>query len=189
MRKAVFLDRDGVINEEVEYLHTIQDLRVISGVAEGIHKLNKEGFLVIVITNQPVIARGWLTLEGLEEIHQEIGKRIGLKGAVIDAFYHCPHHPDGSLVEYKVVCECRKPGIKMITDATHVFDIDIAKSFLVGDHTRDIMAGKNAGLKTVAVLTGYGAKDGKYPVVADFIAKDLEAAADIIIKENQSNAQ
>lgn len=182
MKPAVFLDRDGVINKEIDVLKNIRELRILPNVAEAIKAMNKLGFLVIVVTNQPVVARGWLSEKQLDEIHAVLLYRLGEKGARIDATYYCPHHPDANLVKYRVKCRCRKPNIGMIKTATADFDIDLKKSFMIGDSTRDILAGRRAGLKTILVETGYGGKDGKYDVKPDFIAKNLLAAVKIIKK-------
>jgi len=182
MKKAVFLDRDGVINKEVDVLRSFKQLRLLPGVAQAIRQLNKLSFLIIIVTNQPVIARGWLTEEEVDAIHNVLIKRLVQKGARIDVIYYCPHHPNANLKKYRRHCRCRKPNIGLIKKAVEKFKINVKKSFMVGDSTRDILAGKCAGLKTILVKTGYGGKDGKYSVKSDFVSKNLMEAVSIIKK-------
>jgi mannose-1-phosphate guanylyltransferase / phosphomannomutase len=184
-RPAVFLDRDGTINEEVDVLRDVKKLRLIRNAGKAITEINRLGYLAIVITNQPVIARGWLTHEGLGEVHDALRSKLARSGARLDAIYYCPHHPNANLPEYRKVCKCRKPGIKMFQDAAKDFDIDMKKSYMVGDHTRDILSGKNAGVTTIMVATGHGGKDGANEVTADYDAKDLLAAVGIIKKQDR----
>jgi histidinol-phosphate phosphatase family protein len=178
--RAVFLDRDGTINKEVNVLRSLKQLRILPGAGAAIKKLNRLGFLVIVVTNQPVVARGWLTKKEVDEIHTVMVKRVGKSGAKIDAIYYCPHHPEANLKKYRLTCRCRKPNIGMVLSAAKKFGVNLRKSFMVGDSTRDILTGKRAGLKTVLVKTGYAGLDGKYRVEPDFTAKDLRSAANII---------
>lgn len=182
MTKAVFLDRDGVINREVDVLRDIKQLKLLPSAAGAIKKINKLGFLAVVITNQAVVARGWLTEKEVDEIHAVLIKRLGRKSAKLDAIYYCPHHPNANLKKYRIKCSCRKPNPGLIKKAQKALKIDMKKSFMVGDTTRDILAGKRAGLKTILVKTGYAGKDGKYKVEPDFTAKNLMAAAKIIEK-------
>ncbi len=180
MTKAVFLDRDGTINREVGNLRRIRDLRILPGVARAIKQLNDLGFLTIVITNQPVVSRGWVTEREVDEIHAVIARRIGKHGAKLDAVYFCPHHPDAQVKKYKLHCACRKPNVGMIKDAMKKFKIDMRKSFMIGDTTRDILTGKRAKLTTILVKTGYKGMDGKYNMKPDFVAKNLTDAVKII---------
>ena len=179
-RKAVFLDRDGVINREVDNLESIKQLRLLPHAAAAIRRINRLGFLVIIATNQPVISRGWLTEKGLEKIHKELLRRLAAKGAEIDEIYYCPHHPNANLEKYRVRCRCRKPNTGMIRAAVKRFGINLKKSFIIGDSTRDILAGKRAKLKTILLMTGYAGKDGKYNVKPGFTAKNLGEAVKII---------
>ena len=185
LQKAVFLDRDGVINREVDNLKNIKQLRLLPNTAASVKRLNCLGFLIIVITNQPVIARGWLTEEGLWRIHRELMRRLAVKGAKIDEIYYCPHHPNANLKKYRLICQCRKPNIGLIKKAVKKFKIDLKKSFMVGDSARDILAGQRAKIKTILVKTGYAGKDGKYNVKPDFIAKNLLSAVNIIKKHTK----
>lgn len=150
-RKAIFLDRDGVINEEVDLLCNPTQLKLIQGASEAIRNINQSGNLAIIITNQPVIARNLCTLEQLDLIHQTLETMLGKDHAWVDAIYYCPHHPDGGYAEerkeYKTNCECRKPKPGMILQAASDWNIDISKSIIIGDRKSDIEAGKAAGLK------------------------------------------
>lgn len=152
-KKCVFLDRDGVINFDDGHLNNIKEFRLINGVEKLIKKLNDEGYLVICVTNQPVIARGDLSINGLNEIHKYLQVLLGIKGAYLDDIFYCPHHPDsgfpGEVKELKIKCQCRKPEPGMILDAILKYNIDIEESWMIGDHMRDIRAGEAAGIKTI----------------------------------------
>lgn len=176
MNKAAFLDRDGVISDDVGHLHKIEDLHLLSGAASAIKKLNDAGYLVLVVTNQAGIAKGFYTINEMEKLHAEMNVRLGGKGAHIDKIYYCPHHPNGVVSEYVFACECRKPGTGMIEKAIKEFDIDLEKSFLVGDKASDILAGKRMELKTVFINGYKGTPEVQYEVMADFFADDLARA-------------
>lgn len=154
-QKAIFLDRDGTINKFVGFLRNIDEFELLPGVAEAIKKINNSCYLAIVITNQPVIARGEVTLEELAEIHRKMETLLGVEGAYLDAVYFCPHHPDrgfeGERIEYKIACECRKPKPGMLLQAAQDFNIDLSQSWMVGDGKHDISAGKAAGCKTAYI--------------------------------------
>jgi len=156
LNKAVFLDRDGTIIKEVSYLSRLEDIRLMEGAADGISLLNRAGFKVIVVTNQSGIARGFFDRAFVEETHREIGRMLAQKGAHIDAWYYCPHHPDEGEPPYRRNCSCRKPETGMIDKATKELSIDTKGSFMVGDSLRDLETGWRAGLKSILVLTGYG---------------------------------
>ena len=148
-QKAVFLDRDGTINKYVGFLKKPEQFELIPGVAEAIKKINKSGYLAIVVTNQPVIARGDCTWEGLQEIHNKMETKLGKEGAFVDAIYICPHHKDkgfeGERPEYKFDCECRKPKPGLLLQAAKDFNIDLSQSIMIGDSENDVKAGENAG--------------------------------------------
>ncbi|MBI4009514.1 HAD family hydrolase [Candidatus Roizmanbacteria bacterium] len=182
MKKAVFLDRDGVINKEVDNLRDVKQLLLLPHVSEAIKILNRNNFLVIIITNQPVVARGWISEKGLNEIHQELLQRLKKQGAKIDAIYCCPHHPNASLVEYRKDCEDRKPNIGMIKKAGEDFNISLKNSFFIGDSTTDLETAKRAGSKSILLQTGYAGKDGKFKSKADFVVKNLYEAVKLICK-------
>ena len=157
-QKAIFLDRDGTINKYVGFLRNIDDFELMDGVAEAIRKINESGYLAIVVTNQPVIARGEVSFEELEEIHNKMETLLGKEGAYLDAIYYCPHHPhkgyEGERPELKIDCECRKPKPGMLLTAAEDFNIDLSRSWMVGDGENDIKAGINAGCKTVLLSNG-----------------------------------
>ena len=158
MKRAVFLDRDGVIVKDTGYTHKIEDLEIIDGAAEAIKTFNKADFLVIIISNQSGIARGLYREENLEIFNQEMIKRLKVLGAKIDSIYFCPHHPTEANVErYNRVCECRKPAPGMILKASKEHNIDLKHSWMIGDRESDIKAGKTAGCKTI--LIGRDAKN------------------------------
>ncbi len=181
-RKAIFLDRDGVINEEVGLLSDIDQFELIPGVADAIRAINQTEFLAIVVTNQPVIARNLCSLEQLQMVHNKMETLLGKEGAKLDAIYYCPHHPDGGYPEerseYKIECDCRKPNIGMISRAEEEFNIDLDNSYIVGDSFRDIQAGRNAGLTTIGVATGKACRDGD--VQPEHYFKDLSEAVAFI---------
>ena len=150
-QKAIFLDRDGTINKDCGFISDVRNFELLPEAAEAIKKINASGYLAIVVTNQPVIARGECTFEELERIHNKMETELGKKGAFIDALYFCPHHPDkgfaGERTEYKCECACRKPAPGMLLQAAKDFNIDIASSYMIGDSEKDVLAGKNAGCK------------------------------------------
>lgn len=150
-QKAVFLDRDGTINKYVGFLRNIDDFELIDGVSEAIKKINQSGYLAIIVTNQPVIARGEVTWEELNEIHKKMATLLGKYGAYVDGIYICPHHPDkgfeGERPDYKIDCYCRKPKPGLLLQAAKDFNIDLSESYMIGDSHRDVEAGENAGVK------------------------------------------
>ncbi|MEK7654180.1 MAG: HAD family hydrolase [Patescibacteria group bacterium] len=183
LAKAVFLDRDGTLIKQVELMHKIDDLEVLSGVPEAVAELNNMGFLTVIVTNQPVVARGVAKPEDIDRVHAELTKRIAVGGGKIDAVYFCPHHPEATLEQYRLQCDCRKPEPGMILKGIKEFNIDPAKSFMIGDAIIDVVAGKKAGLKTILVKSGPGhaGLDKKYPDVhPDWEAADLSEAVEII---------
>ena len=159
-QKAVFLDRDGTINKFVGFLRDIEQFELLDGAAEAIRKINASGYLCIVVTNQPVIARGELSFGQLNEIHNKMEAELGLAGAYIDGLYFCPHHPqkgfEGEVPELKIDCDCRKPKPGMLLRAAEEFNIDLKKSYMVGDSESDIKAGLAAGCRSILV-SGEGA--------------------------------
>ena len=150
-QKAIFLDRDGTINKYVGFLRNIDDFELIEGVSEAIKKINQSGYLAIVVTNQPVIARGEVTWDELHEIHRKMETLLGKDGAYIDGIYICPHHPDkgfeGERPEYKFDCDCRKPKPGLLLQAAKDFNIDLSQSVMIGDSKNDVLSGRNAGCK------------------------------------------
>ena len=160
MKKAIFLDRDGTINVEKDYIYKSEDLIFEEGTIEALKTFKNLGYILIVVSNQSGIARGYFTEEDLNIFNNNMNEILKKNGVEITEFYCCPHHPDG-IGEYKKVCECRKPNNKMIEDAIKKYNIDREKSYMIGDKTSDIGAGLKSNLKTVLVKTGYGLKDMK----------------------------
>lgn len=154
-QRAIFLDRDGTINKYVGFLRNINDFELLPTAAEAINMINRSGYLAIVVTNQPIIARGEVTFEELENIHKKMETLLGKNGAYLDAVYYCPHHPDkgfeGEVKELKIQCNCRKPKAGMLLKAAEKFNIDLKNSWIIGDGEHDIKAGKNAGCKTALI--------------------------------------
>ena len=170
-QKAIFLDRDGTINKYVGFLRNIDEFELLPGVIEAIKKINASGYLAIVVTNQPVIARGEVSYGELEEIHNKMETLLGEKGAYIDAIYYCPHHPDkgydGEIPELKFECDCRKPKPGMLWKAATDFNVDLSKSWMIGDGENDVLAGKNA-----RCMTGYIKRENKL-IEADITGDSL----------------
>lgn len=154
-QKAIFLDRDGTINKYVGFLRSTEEFELLPGVIEAIKKINSNGYLAIVVTNQPVIARGEVSFEELHLIHNKMETELGKHGAYLDGIYFCPHHPhkgyEGEIPELKIDCECRKPKPGMLLQASEDFNIDLKESWMIGDSENDILSGRNAGCKTALI--------------------------------------
>ena len=178
--KAVFMDRDGVIVKEVNYLSRVEDMTVIPGAADAIAKLREAGFKAIVISNQSAVARGLLSLSGLSEITRALRAELLKKNpaARLDAVYYCPHHPD-----FDRPCVCRKPGIGLILKAKKKFNIDLKSSYFVGDSSADILAARRAGCVPLLVKTGKAGKDGIYREKPQKTFKSLSEAATWILRQ------
>lgn len=180
-RKAVFLDRDGTLNVYKGFLRNINDLELFDGAADAVKQINDNGFLAIVVTNQPVIARGEVSETQLLEIHNKLETLLGENGAFLNRIYYCPHHPhkgfDGEIAELKTECNCRKPKTGMFSTASEDFVIDLESSYTVGDSQNDILAGKNAGTKTILI--------GNEDFGQDFTVRSLKEATDIIFGEKE----
>jgi len=161
-QKAVFLDRDGTLNKYVGFLRDIEELELMEGAAEAVKRINHSGFLAIVVTNQPVVARGEVTFDKLETIHQKLETLLGTEGAYLDAIYYCPHHPDkgyeGEVAELKIECSCRKPNPGMLLQAARDYHINLSESWMIGDSESDIAAGRNAGCRTLRLTDAKGEK-------------------------------
>lgn len=187
-RPAVFLDRDGTMIEDVGYLSRPGDVRWFPYTVEAIRLLNRAGFLVCVTTNQSGIARGYYTEADLRLVHDEMTAHLTAGGAAIDAWLHCPHHPNADVESYRASCPCRKPAPGMIRNACERFDIDLAKSFGVGDKLADLGAAAGAGARGVLVRTGYGEdvvrRHGTTVPGASYVAADLMAAVSWLLVES-----
>lgn len=177
-RPAVFLDRDGTLNVEKQYLHRIADWEWIEGAVEAIKRINQMGYLAIVVTNQAGVARGYYTEQDVMTLHRYVDAELAKSGAKIDAYYYCPHH-----VEYGEVrdCNCRKPKPGMLLAAKRDFDIDLSKSFLIGDKAIDIIAAQAVAVQPVLVRTGYGIAEQK------FVDANVSVADSILVAINEIN--
>ncbi len=184
-QKAVFLDRDGTINEYVGFLTRAAQFNLLPGVAEAVAKLNASRYLTIVATNQPVVARGECSFKELEQIHMKMETELGKQSAYLDDIFFCPHHPhkgyEGEVPSLKIDCDCRKPKIGMLKLAAEKYNIDLSQSYYIGDTTVDVQTGINAGMRTILVKTGEAGMDGKYEVIPDYIANDLLEAVSLIL--------
>ena len=176
-RRAVFLDRDGTIIRQVNDLHRWDQVRLLPHAADGIRILNKLGFVVLVVSNQPIVARGRITEADVKELHEKLCARLARRGAHIDGVYFCPHHPNANVKKYRKVCACRKPNPGMFLAGARKFDVDLKGSYTIGDHSRDILAGKKAGVTTILLTAGQAGKDALHDVRADVEATTLYAAA------------
>ncbi|HLO27052.1 MAG TPA: D-glycero-beta-D-manno-heptose 1,7-bisphosphate 7-phosphatase [Geobacteraceae bacterium] len=158
-RRAVFLDRDGTINVEKDYLHRTEEFEFIPGAPEAIRLLKDAGFLVIVVTNQSGIGRGYYDEAAVHRLHRFMDDELARHGTAVDAYYICPHHPLHGIDEYRKECGCRKPLPGMLFEASEDFSIDLAASYIVGDKMADVAAGLAAGCRPLLVMTGYGEKE------------------------------
>jgi len=180
-RPAVFLDRDGTINREASYITRPEQLTLLPGAAEAVRRMREAGYRIVVVTNQPVIARGECTTAELLRIHDHMEMELSREGAFLDGIYYCPHHPDkgfeGERPELKMECECRKPGDGMLRRAAEELNLDLAASWLIGDSTGDIQAAHKCGVRSILLRTGIGGRDHRYAATPDSIFDDLPAAA------------
>jgi len=180
-RRAVFLDRDGTINVEVQYLSNVADFKFIPGVPLALKRLQDAGFLLVVVTNQSGIGRGYYDEAALEAIHEHMHADLASFGITIDACYFCPHHPEQATGHYLKECDCRKPLPGMLQQAAEDLEIDLARSYMIGDKLADVEAGINAGCRSLMVLTGYGSSHVSQLPEGVGAYGDLEAAADAIL--------
>jgi D-glycero-D-manno-heptose 1,7-bisphosphate phosphatase len=185
--RAVFLDRDGTICEEVGYLNSVHQMRLIPRSAEAIRRLNEHGFKVVVITNQSGVARGLILEQNLNDIHTEMIRQLREEGASLDGIYYCPHHPTEGNPPYLQECTCRKPATGLLKKAAADLNLDLSSSYMVGDHFSDIECGRRVGAKTVLLLTGHGRqaleRQGEWPSQPDYLAADLYEAVNWILQQ------
>ncbi len=187
MDKVVFLDRDGTINQEVEYLHRQEDLIILPAVTESLRRLKEHGFKLVVVTNQAGVARGYYREEDVVSLHRYLNQLLIKEGAGIDCFFYCPHHPVHGIGEYRKECRCRKPETGMFEMAEKYFQIDKAHSYMIGDKLLDTEAGRRYGVNPVLVGTGYGKAlyDGltgdQKKESFDYYAATMKEAADYIL--------
>lgn len=184
---AVFVDRDGTLTEEVGYVNHPSRLRLLPGAAEAVRALNREGVPVILATNQAGVARGYFTEEVLHETFLRLVSLLAELGARLDAAYYCPHHASGSVGAYRKECACRKPKPGMLLEAQRDLNLDLGRSFVVGDKYSDVTFGRGAGACGILVLTGYGLGEMTYqsdswPSAPDYVASDLPAATEWIFR-------
>jgi histidinol-phosphate phosphatase family protein len=184
--RAVFLDRDGTVNEEVNYLSKPENFRLLPGAALAIRLLKAQGWRVIVISNQSGVARGYYTESDVAAIHERLRADLAQAGTGVDAIYYCPHHPDDA-------CACRKPGTLLFEQAARDCDLDLAASYVVGDKQSDLLPGKRLGCATILVLTGYGRRElalaGQQGCQPDYIAADLYQAAKWILHADENTVR
>lgn len=180
-QRAVFLDRDGTINEEVQYLSRVEDFRLIPGVPYALQRLKDAGFLLVVVTNQSGIGRGLYDEAALNAIHDKMHEELGVYGIAIDACYFCPHHPEHATGAYRIDCGCRKPLPGMLRQAAADLDIDLSRSYMIGDKLGDIEAGLNAGCASLMVMTGYGAAESSRLPAGVRAYGDLQQAVEAIL--------
>ena len=192
MKKAVFLDRDGTVNEEVGYMRDLAMLTLIPGVGKAIKQLNDAGFLVVLVTNQSGVARGYFPESLVDAAHARLDELLIKDGARIDAVYYCPHHPTAGTTIHTRACACRKPGTGLIDQAARDLAIDVHRSYMVGDKWSDVELGHRAGAASILVRSGFAADDpgnARPEHVADpaFTAHDLSEAADWIIAHSKAD--
>ena len=191
-RAAVFLDRDGTLNLEKGFLASQDGMELLPGVGAALKALRQAGYCLVVVTNQPVIARGEASENDVAAIHRRLQWELGKEGAYLDAIYLCPHHPDkgfaGERPELKIACQCRKPGIAMVEQACRELTLNAAASWMIGDQTRDIEMARRAGLRSILVRTGTAGRDGNFSATPDFVADDIRAAADLILGQKKAAA-
>jgi D-glycero-D-manno-heptose 1,7-bisphosphate phosphatase len=184
-RVGIFLDRDGTVNFEVDYLNSPENLQLLPDAAKAIHNANASGWKVFIITNQSGIARGLLTESDLTHIHDALQTQLRAEHAFLDAIYVCPHHPD-----FNQPCHCRKPDIGMLLDASEKFQIDLTRSYVIGDKMIDVKTAHNCGAHAILVLTGYGKQElencRQHDIKIDFVAENLYDAIQYI-KRNEAN--
>ncbi|MGV1098635.1 D-glycero-beta-D-manno-heptose 1,7-bisphosphate 7-phosphatase [Thiovibrio sp. JS02] len=187
-RPAVFLDRDGTINEQMGYINHISRFVLLPGAAEAIRRLNGQGIPVVVVTNQSGLARGYFPESLLAEVHEKMRVQLAAAGAHLDGIYVCPHHPEAKEERFRAACDCRKPKPGLFLRAAAELDLDLARSYLVGDRWSDLKAAAAVRAKGVLVLTGYGRGDYEYigpgqAVQPSFVAEDLPAAVTWILRD------
>lgn len=190
MRPAVFIDRDGTINEQRGYINHISQFVLLPGVGKAISLLNKNNHIVAVTSNQSGVARGYFPIKLVKEIHELMEQKLAKDNAYVDGIYFCPHHPDGVVPEYSRECSCRKPNAGLIKQAETELDIDMEASYVIGDRLLDIEFAHNANLPGILVLTGYGKGELKYimpykSIKPAYVAKDLLSAVQWILKQEK----
>jgi D-glycero-D-manno-heptose 1,7-bisphosphate phosphatase len=182
--RAAFLDRDGTVIEEVGYLDRLERVALFPWTIDAVRALNRAGLAVVMVTNQSGVARGFFTEAVVDDVHRHMASMLEAGGARIDAYYYCPHHPDGKMPGYARACDCRKPGRGLVDRAARELGVDPARSFVVGDRWLDVALGRGVGARTVLVRTGYGAAGERNPppdLTADAVVDNLIAAVSWIL--------
>lgn len=190
MNRAVFLDRDGTLIEEAGYLDRLQRLQLFPWSVDAVRLLNRAGFLVVVVTNQAGVARGIIRPAFIGELHEELSRRFAAGGARIDAFYYCPHHPEATVEQFRLRCDCRKPQPGMLRQAAGELNIDLTRSFVIGDRWIDMQMAQAVGATGIMVRTGYGASEEHCPpenVAAAAIVPDAMTAVSWILLAHGSS--
>ena len=190
-RRAIIMDRDGTICEEVGYVNHVDRVRLLPRSAAAIHAANEAGFQTVVVTNQAGVARGYFSEVLVDEVHDRVRELLAEHGTRLDGIYYCPHHPEVGAPAYRKACACRKPSPGMLLRARDEMGIDLPASYMIGDSVKDIEAGHRAGTTNVLVLTGYGKGELEYqshawPVQPDHVAADLLAAVTWILEREAS---
>ncbi|MDR2551043.1 MAG: HAD family hydrolase [Desulfobulbus sp.] len=190
LRPAVFLDRDGTINEQMGYINHLSRFHLLPKVGEAIRLLNRHGLPVVVVTNQSGLARGYFPAALLDAVHAEMVRLLALDGARIDGLYVCPHHPEAKEERYRLACSCRKPRTGLLEQAARDMGLDLARSYMVGDRWSDLRCGSAAGATSLLVLTGYGRGDLCYigpnqAVQPAHVAEDLASAVQWILEQER----
>jgi D-glycero-D-manno-heptose 1,7-bisphosphate phosphatase len=185
---GVFMDRDGTMNEEVGYINYLTRFWLYPYTAEAVRLLNQNGMKAVVITNQAGVARGYFKEELLDQVHEKMRDDLKAAGAYVDAVYYCPHHPTAGEPPYRQLCQCRKPQPGMILAAANELDIDLGRSFMVGDRYSDVLLAHNAGIRSIFVLSGYGKGEYEYQrsswaLQPNWVAADLLEAVKIVLEE------
>ena len=190
-RRAVFIDRDGTISEEVGYINHPSRYRVFPYAAEAVRTLNEAGWLALLVTNQAGVARGYFAEEMIGRVHAILARELERGGARLDAVYYCPHHPSVGEAPYRAACDCRKPRPGLIRRAAEDFDLDLAASWMVGDRHSDVVLARNAGVRAAFVLSGYGRGEWEYqrhawPHEPELVAENLLEAVRKIVSPNEA---
>ncbi|MBC8208107.1 MAG: D-glycero-beta-D-manno-heptose 1,7-bisphosphate 7-phosphatase [Desulfobulbaceae bacterium] len=187
-RAAVFLDRDGTINEQMGYINHLSRFQMLPGAAQAIRQMNEAGLVVVVVSNQSGLARGYFPDELLTAVHEKMTAELSAAGAHVDGLYFCPHHPEAKRADLRIACDCRKPKPGLVLQAAEELNIDLSRSFMVGDRWSDLKCAVNSGVTPILVLTGYGRGDADYigpeqKVQPAFVGEDLSAVADWILEQ------
>lgn len=190
-RRAIIMDRDGTVCEEIGYVNHVDRVRLLPRSAEAIRAANEAGFQTVVVTNQAGVARGYFVESLIDEVHDRVRELLADSGARLDGIYYCPHHPEVGAPVYRKACACRKPSPGMLERARDEMGIDLPGSYMIGDSVKDILAGHRAGTTNILVLTGYGQgelehQSHAWPVQPDYVAADLLTAVAWILEREEA---